>query len=1157
VYRERTSVDTGIRAYDLADRFRPTASTVLLGGVHAIGRLIVEQRERDRRRGLRTATFVSGYQGSPLGGVDFALQSIAELRDRDDFTIVPAVNEEIAATSVWGSQLPLPGTASPYTGTLGIWYGKSPGVDRSGDALRHGNLFGASSTGGVLVLVGDDPAAKSSTIPSASEAVLASFGLPVLAARSSEEVVELGLLGVELSRASGCWVALKIVTDVADGAWTVGRDFAELAVTVPEIEWEGERWSYRQHTVPGPPAAVFAEGDLFGPRWRMVQEFARVNALDRVEVDPSDAWLGIVAPGKTYSDTMQALLDLGLDAEAAADRGIRVMRVGMLNPLERDGIREFARGLETILVVEEKQGFLEPQVRDALYGSARRPAVHGKLDAEGRPLVPADGELTASRVAEALRRVLAPRVELREAPASPAAHLPALPVRRMAYFCSGCPHNLSTIVPEGSVAGGGIGCHGLVGMMDRPESTVTGLTQMGGEGAQWIGQSFAQGGGHVFQNVGDGTYFHSAQLCVQACVAAGVDVTFKLLHNSAVAMTGGQDPAGGLSVPEITRKLEAEGVRRTIVCTDEPERYDGSGHRLARNAVVWDRSRLDEAQRALREVTGVTVLLYDQQCAAQVRRLRRRGLLTARKTRVFINEDVCEGCGDCGRKSNCLSVQPVETELGRKTRIDQTSCNTDYACLEGDCPAFVTVEVDPEASRAVARPAPDPPVVSPPPTASLDATVNVYVVGIGGTGVVTVNQVLGTAAVLDGLRAQTLDQTGMSQKAGPVVSHLRIGAGEIEPSNRVGLGQADCYLALDVLTGSESRTLVHAHPERTSAFVSTSDVPTGAMVEGSAPLELLPRAELLGRIRASVRDVFDVDAPAAAQALFGHTTPSHFLLVGAAVQAGALPISVEAIERAIELNAVGVADNLAALRWGRVAVVDPEAFAAATAVSRASRPRHPLPDSPLEGPTRDAAAVRARLLSEYGGDGLVREYLDAVESAWRAEREVTDETDFSHAVAVGLHKVLAYKDEYEVARLLTAPGFEAAIGAELPGGRRLRYRLHPPFLRALGLRRKISLGPLGRPALVTLARLRFLRGTAFDPFGHARMRKVERALAREYSQLVSELTTDLDAESYERAVAAASAVDLVRGYEEIKLAGIERYRRRIVELGLNGSAPAA
>ena len=986
--------------------------------------------------------------------------------------------------------------------------------------------------------------------------MLAAYGLPVLAPRTSEEVVELGLLGVELSRASGCWVALKIVTDVADGAWTVGRDFGALTVTVPEIEWDGAPWSYRQHTEPGPPAALVAEQELLGPRWRMVQAFARANAVDRVEVDTADAWLGIVAPGMTYDDTLQALIDLGIDAANAARRGIRMLRIGMLNPLEPEGVRAFARGLETVLVVEDKRGFVEAQVRDALYGSADPPAVLGKRDGEGRLLVPADGGLTAPRIAEALRRVLAPRVEIREAPVPPAISLPALPIRRMAYFCSGCPHNRSTVVPEGSLAGGGIGCHGLVGMMERTDSAVTGLTQMGGEGAQWIGQSFAQGGGHVFQNVGDGTFFHSAQLCVQACVAAGVSITFKLLYNSTVAMTGGQDPTGSLGVPEITRKLEAEGVRRTIVCTDEPERYKGAAATLAGNAEVWDRSRLDEAQRALRDAPGVTALIYDQQCAAQVRRLRKRGKLAERTTRVVINEDVCEGCGDCGRKSNCLSVQPVETELGRKTRIDQTSCNTDYTCLEGDCPALVTVEIDPERGRAREDDLPAPPAVPEPPVPEVDSTVNVFLVGIGGTGVVTVNQILATAAMLDGMEVHTLDQTGMSQKAGPVVSHLRMAREEIEPANRVGIGQADCYLALDILTGSESRTLLHAAPGRTAAFVSTSDVPTGAMVEGSAALEFLPREELLERIRSSAREVFALDALAAAQSLFGHTTPSHLLLVGAAFQAGSLPISAHAIERTIELNGVGVAANLAAFRWGRVAVADPEAFAAATARASTPRPRHPLPDSPLAGPTCDAAAVRAHHLAEYGGERLVRRYLEGVEEAWRAERRVTDETGFSRAVAVGLHKVLAYKDEYEVARLLTESSFASAIREELPGARRVTFLLHPPFLRALGLRRKFPVGPAGRPLLAALARMKFLRGTPFDVFGYARMRRLERALAEEYASMVSGLAATLEPESYERAVSAAEAIDLVRGYEEVKLAGLERYRERLAELDLSDAAAA-
>ena len=1064
------------------------------------------------------------------------------------------MNEEIAATSIWGSQLPLPGRRPAFAGTVGIWYGKSPGVDRSGDAFRTGNVFGASPTGGVLVLAGDDPAAKSSTIPSASEATLAGYGLPVLAPRSSEEIVRFGLLGIALSRASGCWIALKIVTDVADGAWRVATDFGALEIVVPELEWDGAPWRYRQQTVPEPGAAQVAERELIGPRWQMVHAFARANDLNPVEIPARDAWLGIVAPGKTCDDTLQALADLGIDAETAARSGIRLLRIGMLNPLEPESVRDFARGLESVLVVEEKQGFLETQLRSALYGSGSAPAVLGKRDLEGRALVPGDGQLTPARIAEALRRVLAPRVELREAPAPPPVTLPVLQVRRSAYFCSGCPHNRSTLVPEGSIAGGGIGCHGLVSMMNRPGSAVTGLTQMGGEGAQWIGQSFASGGGHLFQNVGDGTFFHSGQLAVQACIAAGVNVTFKLLYNSTVAMTGGQDAVGARSVPEVTRMLEAEGVRRTIVCTDDPGRHRGAA--FAGNAEVWHRDRLDEAQLLLREIPGVTVLVYEQQCAAEARRLRRRGKLPVRTTRVVINEDVCEGCGDCGRKSNCLSVQPVETEFGSKRRIDQTSCNTDYSCLEGDCPSFVTVEIDPEQPAAAeppaAPPAPDPETGPP------ASTYNIFLTGVGGTGVVTVNQILATAALLDGLHVHTLDQTGMSQKAGPVVSHLRVGPEEIEPANRVGPGQADCYLALDILTGSEPASLAHAASARTAAYVSTSQVPTGAMVEGSAGLEFPSRETLLGRIRSTTRDVFDLDTFAAASTLFGQTTASHFLLVGAAFQAGSLPLSADAVERAIELNGVGVAANVAAFRWGRVAVADPDAFAAAaTRPGRRPRPVHPLPDSPLAGPTREAAAVRAQHLTEYGGERLARSYLAAVEEAWHAERSVTERTEFSRAVAAGLHKVLAAKDEYEVARLLSAPDFASYVHEQVPGAHGLRYMLHPPLLRTLGLKRKIALGPAWRPLLVLLARMRFLRGTPFDPFRYNHVRRVERALAQEYRALVSGLASTLDADGYDHAVAVAEAIELVRGYEGIKLEGVERYRQRLAALEDGRAARAA
>ena len=612
-------------------------------------------------------------------------------------------------------------------------------------------------------------------------------------------------------------------------------------------------------------------------------------------------------------------------------------------------------------------------------------------------------------------------------------------------------------------------------------------------------------------------------------------------------MTGGQDAAGALTVPELTRKLAAEGVRRTIVLTDELDRYRRVA--LADNASVRDRDRLAEAQQELRETPGVTVLIYDQQCANQARRLRKRGKLPVRTMRVLINPDVCEGCGDCGRKSNCLSVQPLDTPLGVKRRIDQTSCNTDYSCLDGDCPSFVTVDVDPSARRRVATP--EPPAVPHPPPPAPDGTFNVLFAGVGGTGVVTVNQVLATAALLDGMKVNTLDQTGMSQKAGPVISHLRMARDRLEPSNRVGHGQAHCYVALDVLTGSEPANLAYADSERTAAFVSTTEVPTGPMVEGSYTAGFPAMEDLLARIGSSTRETFHLDTFGAAEALFGSTTPGHFLLVGAALQSGALPIRAEAVERGIELNGVGVAENVAAFRWGRVAVADPAAFTRAVAREDAtSRPVDPLPGSPLAGATREAAAVRVPQLEAFGSRALARSYLDAVEAAWEAERRVTGRTDYSEAVAAGLHKALAYKDEYEVARLLTRPEFLASIGAELPGVQRVHYRLHPPLLRSLGLKGKLALDARWAvPFLRALARMRFLRGTRLDPFGYARVRRVERTLAREYSELCASLTASLDAEGYDRAVEVARAIELVRGYEGIKLGNLERYRERLAELG--------
>ncbi|WP_405147908.1 indolepyruvate ferredoxin oxidoreductase family protein [Nocardia salmonicida] len=1137
--------------YDLADRYRSGAGPVLLTGVQAIARLMVEQHVRDIRAGRRVATFVSGYQGSPLGGVDKMLLGMPEVLTEHDITFVPGFNEELAATSVWGSQAELPAGRPTHDGVVGVWYGKGPGVDRATDAIRHANMYGVNPRGGVLLLVGDDPASKSSTVPAVSERSLAAMGVPVLFPRNAEEIITLGMQGIALSRASGCVVALKIVADVADGAWTVDAGVADLAVTVPEIQWEGRPFVYRQRPMAAPTDSVLAEADLYGPRWATVHAYGAANALDVIEVDPAEAKVGIAATGTTFDAVRQALLDLGVDDATMHLAGIRLLRIGMPYPLGSAALTEFARGLEQLIVVEDKTAFIETQVREILYGTPDAPRVLGKQDERGARLMPVDGELTAGRLLAPLRRVLRGRVELKRA-APPALPLEVLSAKRTPYFCSGCPHNRSTALPDGSIGGGGIGCHTLVTMSGRTDSAVTGLTQMGGEGSQWIGQAPFTDVPHLFQNIGDGTFFHSGQLAVQACVAAKVNITYKLLWNEVVAMTGAQDVEGGITVAQLTHKLTTEGVGQIIVCADDPKRHHKRA--LAKGTLLWHRDRLDEAQRMLREIEGVTVLIYDQHCAADARRQRKRGTLPVRNTRVVINEAVCEGCGDCGAKSNCLSVQPVETEFGRKTRIDQTSCNTDYSCLDGDCPSFVTVEVVPDKRKAQRREIAEPPVVADPGTGAPTRTQNVLIAGIGGTGIVTVNQVLATAALRAGYEVESLDQIGLSQKAGPVLSHLRFSATELEPANRLTPGSADCLLAVDLLTATDPKYLQYGDAASTTAVASTSQTPTGDMVFDKSVA--YPATEtLLERLATVTNSISHFDALAAALTLFGNTAAANFLIVGAAVQTGGLRLPVAAIEEAIGINGVAVDATIAAFRWGRVAVADPAAFAAAVATGRPRRtqpvaPAELLAHTSFEGEVRRLAELRAAQLIGYQNAKVARRYLETVESVWAAERSVTERTEFSEAVARGLFKFTAYKDEYEVARLLVDPDFLADVQAQVPGGEKLTYKLHPPMLRALGRDKKIGLTPKSHVALKVLAKGKVLRGTKLDPFGYAHVRKVERELLAHYTDMVRRLADGLTTENYDTATAAAALTDVVRGYEDIKLGNVELYRAGLRDLGI-------
>jgi indolepyruvate ferredoxin oxidoreductase len=1162
---------TGRQPYELGDRYRAGSGAVVLTGVQAIARALVEQHARDMRAGRRVATFVSGYQGSPLGGVDRMLAGMPEVLQANDITFVPGLNEELAATSVWGSQADLAafaasaglsGSTPRYDGVVGVWYGKGPGLDRATDALRHANMYGVNPHGGVLLLVGDDPASKSSTVPAVSERSLAALGIPVLFPRNAREIVTMAMHGVAMSRASGCVVALKIVADVADGAWSVDGSMADVDVVVPEVHWEGRPFTYRQRPMAAPSSSLDAEADLYGPRAEVVRAYGAANVVDVVELDPPDATIGIAAAGPTFDAVRQALADLGADDVALYRAGVRLLRIGMPTPLGPDAVKAFADGLAEILVVEDKTAFVETQVREILYGTPNPPRVLGKKDTAGRLLVPAGGELTAGRLAAPLRRVLAGRLELK-IPPPPALSLDVLPATRAPYFCSGCPHNRSTAVPEGSLAGGGIGCHTMVTMSDRKDSAVTGLTQMGGEGSQWIGQAPFTDVKHLFQNIGDGTFFHSGQLAVQACVAAGVNITYKLLFNEVVAMTGAQNAEGALTVAGLTHKLTAEGVKQIIVCADEPKRHDRRA--LAKGAVVWHRDRLDEAQRRLREVEGVTVLIYDQHCAADARRQRKRGTLPTRTTRVLINEAVCEGCGDCGVKSNCLSVQPVDTDLGRKTRIDQTSCNTDYSCLDGDCPSFVTVEVKPPgraerrgmaSTTAKTRAPAAPPHLPDVDVEPVTSTHNVFFAGIGGTGIVTVNQVLATAALRAGYEVESLDQIGLSQKAGPVVSHLRFAAGRLEPSNRLTPGAADCIVAFDLLAAVDGKNLAYGDAARTVAVASTSKTPTGAMVYDKS-VQYPETPYLLERLGRVSRSLHSFDALEAAQALFGSTAAANFLLIGAAHQTGALRLPAECVEEAIRINGVAVDANLAAFRWGRVAVADPARFGDAVAPARTRQPVAPpvhlLAGTTFTGRLGDLVSRRAADLVGFQGERVARRYVMAMHAVWTAERAGSDRTEFSEAVARGLFKFTAYKDEYEVARLLTDPQFVDHVRAEFPTGEKLTYRLHPPMLRVLGRQKKIGLGPRSHVALRVLAKGKRLRGTAFDPFGYAHVRRVERRLRDEYEQIVTELAAGLNGENYDRAVEVASLADVVRGYEGVKLANVDVYRARLRDLGVDQS----
>ncbi len=1167
------------RQVGLEERYTLERGRVYLTGVQALVRLPLDQVRRDRRAGLRTGVFITGYPGSPLGGYDLALQRARALLDAHGVVHQPAPNEESAATALMGTQMLDEHPSSRFDGVVGIWYGKGPGVDRSGDALKHGNFAGTSRHGAVVVLAGEDHEGKSSTMPFQDDYAFVAHGIPILYPSSVAEFLELGLHAVALSRFSGCWVALKLVAALCDGGEMVEVSPDRPAIVVPEVEVDGRPFRKRTDFRFFPGTNVETERHLYGERHAAVRAYARANGLDRVLVDPPRARVGIVTAGKSYADTRQALEDLGLDEEALVRAGVRLLKVGLIYPLDPEVVRRFARDLEEVVVVEEKRGFLEAQVKEALSGRPVR--VVGKTDESGRPLFPAHGGLDADVVAERLAERLRPY--LGRVGAARLAVLEAIrgrryePARaRTPNYCSGCPHNTSTVLLPGQVAWGSPGCHSFASLIDQPHRHVVAMTQYGGEGLPWVGLAPFTDRPHLVQNVGDGSLFHSSYPNIRFCAAAGVNITFKVLYNGYIANTGAQRPVGQLAIPELTRMLEADGVRKIAVVTKDPRRYRGA--LLARNARVYPAHAHQQALRDLVGAGGTTVYVYDETCANERRRQQKRGQRAPRTRWVWIHEQVCEGCGDCGQASNCMSLHRVDTEFGPKTQVHLSSCNQDESCLQGDCPSFVTLEAPggyarPQPPRLGAEDVPEPPA-----KVRLQGPYRVYMPGVGGTGVITVNALLAFAAWMEGLEAMSYDQTGAAQKWGAVLSSLTLAPpGTRLWSNKVGCGQADLYLGLDLIGAVAPHNLDRCEAARTVAVVNTGVLPTGEMVRDPFA-DVSP--EVLERVVAQYTRAADnvyVDARKLAERLFGDYLATNLFLLGVAYQAGRIPLQSASIEAAIHLNGVQVEQNLQAFRYGRLWVYDPQRVQALVEPpprtaeeerawwvqklrGRAGRAYAELMDrcADLDEESRRLLAVRVGELVDYQDARYARAYVEWVLRAASREREVVGRTGpLTHAVARYLFKLMAYKDEYEVARLYLRREFWEQLGRTFPGYRRVRLHLHPPALRALGVRRKVAVGRWVLGLFRLLRALRRLRGTPFDPFGYARARREERELLAWYRGLVDRTLSALRPDTYLQAVELLSTPDRIRGYEDVKrrhaAAAVRRAEALLEELTRRGS----
>ncbi|HXV06733.1 MAG TPA: indolepyruvate ferredoxin oxidoreductase family protein [Burkholderiales bacterium] len=1146
-----------LRTVSLDDKYTLQSGRIFITGTQALVRLPLMQHLRDRAERFHTGGYVSGYRGSPLGGYDQQLWAAKKHLEAHHIVFNPGVNEDLAATACWGTQQLGFHGASDYAGVFAIWYGKGPGVDRTGDVFRHGNLAGSHPRGGVLVLMGDDHTCESSTTAHQSEYAMVDAMIPVLNPAGVQELLDYGICGWALSRYAGVWVGLKCVKDVIDASGTVDVGPERVRVVTPT--------DFRM-----PPGGLnirwpdqFLEQELRLHRYKLeaARAFARANGLDRLILDAPHAKLGVITCGKSYLDVRQALQYLGIDEAEANRLGLRLYKVGMTFPLEPQGAMAFAQGLERIIVVEEKRSLIEWQLKEALYGQPNAPRIIGKQDERGALLFPSNGALDPNHIAvEIGRRILErisdaqlqQRVKEQEQLESRVVEKPSMD--RTPYFCSGCPHSTGTRLPEGSIALSGIGCHFLAQYMNR---NTAGFTQMGGEGASWIGEAPFVKTRHVFQNVGDGTYFHSGFLAVRAAIAAGVNVTFKILYNDAVAMTGGQHIDGNLAPPQITRELLAEGVKQVAVVTDEPHKYAAGA--FPPEVQVHHRDDYDKVQRAIREIAGTTAIIYDQTCASEKRRRRKRNAFPDPAKRAFINDLVCEGCGDCGVQSNCVSIVPQETEFGRKRRIDQSSCNKDYSCVKGFCPSFVTVHGGGlrkgKGAAAGADAANLPFAVLPEPALpAIDRPYGIMVTGVGGTGVVTIGAILGMAAHLEDKGFSSLDMAGLAQKGGAVLAHLQIAETPQDIKTvRLGSGGAQLLLGCDLVVSASEKAMDTTRAGVTHALVNTHQQMTGDFTRNpdfAFPAQSLKHTIVKGVGEANAEFV---EATRVATALMGDSIATNMFILGFAYQRGLVPVSAQAIERAIELNGAAVRMNQAAFLWGRRMAVDP------ATVERMLAPRETTAPMCISESLDEMSQRRGEFLTAYQNATYAQKYAALVERVRKEEQlRARGLTGLAEAVARYYFKLLAYKDEYEVARLYTDPAFMEKVKAQFEGDYSLHFHLAPPLLAKRNdkgelVKREYGAWMFG--AFKLLAKLRFLRGTALDVFGYSEERRTERKLIADYEKTVDQLLAQLTPDNHGLAVQIASIPEEIRGFGHVKAWHLAAARQKEAKLLETWRAP--